>query len=100
MSWSQGFQDPAEARAAAEAADRMNAAQAGEDARTEALAAAIVEGFSLVASAVLTASGHRPMMNGLGQLAQGDPEGAAAEPPDSSDPLGDLLGDDEGLGKG
>jgi hypothetical protein len=71
-----GYQDPMERAAAAEAARRAGEARALEDARTEALAAAITEGFGLVASAILAAAGLRPMLDGLGDLS--DPK---QEPP-------------------
>lgn len=58
MGWDNGrYQDPAEAKSAAEAAEAMERRAAEADARTEAMATAIVEGFGLVAQAILAAAG-------------------------------------------
>jgi hypothetical protein len=60
-----GYQDPVERAAAAEAARRAGEARALEDARTEALAAAIVEGLGLVANAILAAAGLPEAISGI-----------------------------------
>jgi len=59
MAWDTpaGWQDPKEAAAAAEAAEKMAAARAEADARTAALADAIRDGFSTLSAAVMTAAG-------------------------------------------
>jgi hypothetical protein len=57
MGWGSEFQDPAEKRAAQEAAEAMAAQRAAEDARNDMLAGAIVQGAALLADAVLAAAG-------------------------------------------
>lgn len=52
-----GYRDPIEAKAAREAAEKMAEQQQFEDSRTEALCTAIVEGFGLLAQAILAAAG-------------------------------------------
>lgn len=63
MGWGSPYVDPAEARAAAEAAENMERERAERDARartiidsTEAAVAAIREGFATLAAAILTAA--------------------------------------------
>lgn len=98
MGWG-GFEDPAEAKAAAEAAEAMNRRAAESDARTEALATAIVEGFGLVAQAILAAAGMSSGMGGppdetLVRLSDGALVGSRTE--DEREDLAALLdgGDD------
>jgi hypothetical protein len=87
MAWG-GFEDPAERKAAAEAADAANRRAAESDARTEALATAIVEGFGLVASAILTAAG----VNGTHFPIPAHPLRAVPDPDEGED-LAALIGD-------
>lgn len=61
MGWG-NFVDPREAAAAHEAAEAMAAQRAMDDDRTEALATAIIEGFGLVADAILRAAGMPPLL--------------------------------------
>lgn len=112
MGWG-GFTDPAEAAAAAEAAEKMEAARAEADGRTEALAAAILEGFAMLAAAIRAAAGITAP--GLGEAYQGPLDGIAShwsplatedqdqdQPDLPADPdLDDLLStDDQGQEKG
>jgi hypothetical protein len=59
MGWG-GFEDPAEQRAAAKAAEAMAAQRATADAQTQILAEAIRDGFAVLAEAVLVAAGATP----------------------------------------
>lgn len=58
MGWDRpaGWVPPAEARAAAEAAEKMAAERADADARTAAITDAIRDGFGMLSTAILAAS--------------------------------------------
>lgn len=78
MGWG-GFTDPAEQAAANEAAAKMEQARAEADGRTEALAAAILEGFAMLATAIRAAAGITAP--GLGDIYQGQLDDVAARWP-------------------
>lgn len=91
-----GFVDPKERAAAEQAAEAIESARARADAHTEALATAIVEGFGLVANAILTASGRAPAISGIPGPALIEPAfNPGSDIGEDEDPVGDLLGDDE-----
>jgi hypothetical protein len=116
MGWGH-YVDPQEAKAAAEASEKMEAARAEADGRTEVLATAILEGFAMVAAAIRDAAGivHAEVYDGplddvmaadplaswrTGPLAgdsEQDPQAAEPQPAPEPDPdLDHLLNTDQG----
>lgn len=91
MGWG-GYEDPRERKAAEEAREKMEQAQALEDGRTEALCTAIVEGLGLVANAILVAAGKAPL--GAAEVCCQSPQVCGAEPGDCEGaPAGPLAAD-------
>lgn len=97
-----GYQDPLERRAAAEAAEAMEAQRALADSQTAALCEAIRDGFATLSSAIVATFGtaewagnpEPPEHGGLDIVLTGKLDGTTV---DDSDDVADLLQNNDDL---